>query len=440
MKNQSDKTIVVVGGGAGGIELVVSLSRKYKNSQYKVILIDKEKTHIWKPHLHEVAAGSLDSHYEQVDYLNLASKFNFEFIWGEMCNLNKDTKTVTVKPKFNNSGEEILPEREVKYDNLIIAIGSTSNDFGTPGVRENSFSLDDLISANNFHETMLEKVLQKEHQTSGEGEHFCVSIIGGGATGCELAMSLHQTTRQLSQFGLENLKNKPIKITLINAADQVLPGMSQKISDGATAILKDAEVKVLNSSKVIALEKNKAIIDHKGEKIELFADMQVWAAGVKSPDFLSKLGLETNRGNQFIVNGQLQTSDSSIFAIGDCACVKWINAPKDGMNVPPRAQSAHQMSEYLVKYLDKINSGIKVPDFVYKDFGSLISLGSGETVGTLMGFLQGKSLFVEGKVAKLMYLHLYQHHQIKINGLIPAFFLLIGKLIQKRFKPTVKLH
>lgn len=432
------KRIVVIGGGAGGLELVTSLAKRYTKGQYKIILIDKEKTHIWKPHLHEVAAGSLDSHYEQVDYLNLASKFNFEFIWGEMFSLNKDNKTLIVKSKLNSFGEEILPERKVKYDNLIIAVGSTSNDFGTPGVKEHSFRLDDLNSANKFHEIMLEKVLQKEYNDNND--HFCVNIIGGGATGTELACQLTESTRQLSQFGLEKLKNKPIKITLINAADQVLPGMSQKISNGATTILKEAGVNVLNSSKVLFLENNKAIIDYKGEKIELFADMQVWAAGVKSPDFLSQLGLETNRGNQFIVNGQLQTSDPAIFAIGDCACVKWINAPKDGINVPPRAQSAHQMSEYLVKYIDKINNGDKVPDFVYKDFGSLISLGSSETVGTLMGFMQGKSLFIEGKVAKLMYLHLYQHHQIKINGFIPAFFLLLGKLIQKRFKPIVKLH
>lgn len=434
------KNIVIIGGGAGGLELVIGLARKLKkNSEFNIVLVDKEKTHIWKPHLHEVAAGSLDSHYEQVDYLNLASKFNFEFVWGEMSNLNKDTKTITVKAKLNSFGEEILPEREVKYDNLIIAVGSTSNDFGTPGVKENSFSLDDLISANKFHETMLEKVLQKEYQNSDD-KNFSVLIIGGGATGTELAAQLNQATRQLSQFGLENLKNKPIKITLINAAEQLLPGLSQKISNGVKEILDTLEVKVLNSSKVVALEKNKAIIEHQGEKIELFADLIVWAAGVKSPEFLSKIGLDTNRGNQFIVNGQLQTSDPEIFAIGDCACVKWINSPKEGMNVPPRAQSAHQMSEYLVKYLDKINQGKKVPDFEYKDFGSLISLGSGETVGTLMGFMQGKSLFVEGKVAKLMYLHLYQLHQIKINGFIPAFFLLIGKLIQKKFKPTVKLH
>lgn len=430
--------IVIVGGGAGGLELVCGLSKKYKK-QFELILVDKEKTHIWKPHLHEVAAGKLDSHHEQVDYLNLASKFNFEFIWGEMSNLNKEEKTITLREKFNSAGEQFLPERQLSYDNLIIAVGSTSNGFGTPGVRENSFSLDDLDAANNFHEIMLEKVLQKEYEVT-ESDNFSVVIVGGGSTGCELAAQLTESTHQLSKFGLEKLKNKPIKITVINAAEQVLPGMSQKISDGAKQILEESGVKILNSSKVIALEKNKAIIEHKGEKINLYADLTVWAAGVKSPDFLSKLGLETNRGNQFIVNGQLQTSDSSIFAIGDCACVKWINPPKEGLNVPPRAQSAHQMSEYLIKNLDKINKGIKVPDFVYKDFGSLISLGSTETVGTLMGFLQGRSLFVEGRLAKMMYIHLYQHHQIKINGLVAAFFLLIGKLIQKRFKPNVKLH
>lgn len=435
------KNVVIVGGGAGGLELAVGLAKKYrKNQMYKVILVDKEKTHIWKPHLHEVAAGRLDAHYEQVNYLNLANKFGFEFVWGELINLQRSTQTLTLKQKCNNAGQEIIPERHIIYDDLVIAIGSGSNDFGTPGVREYSFSLDDLNAANSFHQIMLETVLQKEYDTQ-DGDHFRVTIVGGGATGVELAAELTETTRQLSKFGLNKLKDKPIKITVVNAADQLLPGLSQKISNGAKAILEEADVTVLNSAKVIALEKNNAVIEYQGEKINLYSDLQVWAAGVKSPDFLSQLdGLSTNRGNQLIVNGQLQTNDAHIFAIGDCACVKWINAPKEGMNVPPRAQSAHQMSDYIIKYLDKINHQEKVPDFMYKDFGSLISLGSGETVGTLMGFLKGKHLFVEGKVAKFMYIHLYQHHQIKINGFVPAIFLLLGKLIQKRFKPQVKLH
>jgi NADH:ubiquinone reductase (H+-translocating) len=201
-----------------------------------------------------------------------------------MSNLNKDTKTITIKPKLNSVGEEFLPERHLNYYNLVIAVGSTSNDFGTPGVKENSFSLDDLNAANSFHETMLEKVLQKEYEVA-ESDNFSVTIIGGGATGVELASELTETTQQLSQFGLEKLKNKPIKITVINAADQLLPGLSQKISDGAKQILEESGVNVLNSSKVIALEKNKAIIDHKGEKINLYADLIVWAAGLNHLTF-----------------------------------------------------------------------------------------------------------------------------------------------------------
>lgn len=429
--------VLIVGGGAGGLELAVGLSKKNIKG-LNVTLIDKEKTHIWKPHLHEVAAGKLDSHYEQVDYINLANRFEFDFIWGEMSSLDKANRKIGINPKFNANGEEVLPKRELSYDVLVMAIGSTSNDFGTPGVREFAFSLDDLESANKFHEMMLEKVMQKEY--SKESDNLKITIVGGGATGVELAAELTETTRQLSKFGLHKLKNNPVKITLVNASEQLLPGLSDKISQGAKVILEQSKVTVMNSAKVIAIEDGNAVVELNGEKVNIPADLQVWAAGVKSPMFLSQLGLEANRGNQLIVNSNLRTSDENIFAIGDCACAKWVNAPKEGLNVPPRAQSAHQMSDYLIKNLESLMANKPVADFVYKDFGSLISLGSQESVGTLMGFLQGKSLFVEGKLAKMMYIHLYQHHQIKINGMVSAFFLLLGKLIQKRFKPKVKLH
>lgn len=432
------KNIVIVGGGAGGGELAVGLSKKYRN-QYKVTLIDKEKTHIWKPHLHEVAAGSLDAHQEQVDYLNLANKYNFDFVWGEMTGMNRANKQIFLKAKHNSTGEEILPERTISYDYVVIGVGSTSNDFGTKGVKDFAFSLDNLDSANKFHECMLEKVLQKEH--SQDTDNFRISIVGGGATGVELAAELSNTIAKLSHFGLDKLNKNPVKITVVNAADQLLPGLSEKISLGAKAILEDSNVNVLNSAKVISIEKGKANIEQHGKSFTLVSDLIVWAAGVKSADFLSKLdGLTVNRGNQLVVKENLQTEDPSVFAIGDCASLKWIDSPKEGMMVPPRAQAAHQMSSYLIKNLDKIVKGEEVKPFVYKDWGSLISLGSGETVGTLMGFLKGKHLFIEGKVAKMFYINLYNHHQVQINGLFPAMFMLVGKLIQKAFKPKVKLH
>lgn len=436
--------IVIIGGGAGGLELAVGLAKKYRKNSHQVVLVDKEKVHLWKPHLHEIASGTLDSHYEQVDYLSLANKYNFRFVWGELGSVNRHDKKIILKEKHNKKGELIIPEREITYDKLVIGIGSTSNDFGTPGVREFAFSLDNLCSANTFQKTLLEKIIQKEH-CHGD-ENFVITIVGGGATGVELAAELNETTRKLSAFGLDKLKNRPLKLNVVNAAAQLLPGLSQKISDGAKDILESFSVNILNNSKVVAIKQGEVVIEKEGHTESLMSDMIVWAAGVKSDNLLAGLdGLEVTRSNQLVVNDLLQTTlDEHVFAIGDCCAVKWVKAPKDGMLVPPRAQAAHQMSEYLIANFDAIIAGkIKADSgkgFVYRDLGSLVSLGENDTVGTLMGFLQGKSLFVEGKIAKFMYLWLYHSHQIKINGWIAAMGLLMGKHIQKRFRPKVKLH
>lgn len=119
--------IVIVGGGAGGLELAVGLSKKYRKSNIQVTLVDREKTHMWKPHLHEVAAGILDSHAEQVAYLNVASRFGFNFVWGNMQALDKEKKSITLAPMLNAQGIELLRARELAYDYLVMAVGSTSN-------------------------------------------------------------------------------------------------------------------------------------------------------------------------------------------------------------------------------------------------------------------------------------------------------------------------
>lgn len=435
-----EQKIVIVGGGAGGLELAVGLAKKAGKMNISVILIDCEKTHVWKPHLHQIAAGSMYAQTEQLDYLHLANKFKFKFILGRFVSCDSEKQTIKLEEKLNEKGEVIIPEREISYDRLVMAIGSTSNDFGTKGVKEHSFSLDNLPTAEKFHNTMLEKAIQKEHQESDTP--LTITIVGGGATGVELAAELTDTIKSLSQFGLDKLKKNSFQLNVINAADVLLPGLSPKISQGAKEILEDLKVNVLNSAKVIEITKNSTIIDKNNERIEIYSDLIVWAAGVKSSDALKNIpNLELTSNNQIKVTETLQAiGNKNIFVIGDCASIPWIGGPKEGLNVPPRAQAAHQMSDYLVKYMGEILVGEKVPPFIYKDYGSLISLGGEDTVGTLMGFMQGKSLFIEGKIAKAMYINLYQHHQIKINGLVPAVGMLVGKTIHERFKPKVKLY
>jgi NADH dehydrogenase len=138
------------------------------------------------------------------------------------------------------------------------------------------------------------------------------------------------------------------------------------------------------------------------------------------------------------VTPTLQTSaDPSIFAIGDCAA-----CPREGHTtpVPPRAQAAHQRAAHLVKQLRRQLAGQKLEPFVYRDFGSLVSLGKYSTVGSLMGFLVGKNIFIEGHLARLMYRSLYKMHEYALHGGGKVFLGSLARGLSRRAEPQVKLH
>jgi NADH dehydrogenase len=171
---------------------------------------------------------------------------------------------------------------------------------------------------------------------------------------------------------------------------------------------------------------------------EVPADFTVWAAGIKCPEVLRDLdGLESNRIHQLVVRPTLQaTRDDDVFALGDCAAAPW----KEGRNVPPRAQSAHQMSNHLVKTLGRRLAGRPPTEFRYRDFGSLVSLGSYQSVGTLMGFVTGGTLRVEGLLAKLFYISLYRLHIWALHGFWRMALDTLARLIRSQTEPKVKLH
>jgi NADH dehydrogenase len=148
-------------------------------------------------------------------------------------------------------------------------------------------------------------------------------------------------------------------------------------------------------------------------------------------------GLETNRLNQLVVTPTLQTTrDLDIFALGDCAA-----CPRGGGAwVPPRAQAAHQQASLMVEQIDRRLAGRPMAEFTYRDFGSLVSLGRYSTVGSLMGFLVGKSMFIEGYFARLMYRSLYKMHQTALHGRAPVLWRTLAGLLSSRAETGVKLH
>jgi NADH dehydrogenase len=268
-----------------------------------------------------------------------------------------------------------------------------------------------------------------------------VAIIGAGATGVELAAELHRTTREVVAFGLDRIDvDKDIKVSLIEAADRILPALVPRLSQATEQLLSRLGVQVLTSSKVMEVMPT-GIRLADGREIE--SELVVWAAGVKAPDFLKDFGgLETNRMNQLLVHDTLQTTrDPDIFALGDCAACPCSDA--DGGRagiVPPRAQAAHQQATHMWQQIQRRLASKPLKPYRYRDFGSLVSLGKFSTVGNMMGGLIGKSLMIEGYFAKLMYLSLYKLHELAIHGTLKTTLTTLSRMITKQTNPTVKLH
>jgi NADH:ubiquinone reductase (H+-translocating) len=268
-------------------------------------------------------------------------------------------------------------------------------------------------------------------------EQLNVAIVGGGATGVELAAELHKTTRELVAYGFEKIDpERDIKMTIIEAGPRILAALPERVSLAAQDLLKSLHVEVLTGERVTQI-RDDAVITASGRTIGV--ELAVWAAGIKAPDFLHELdGLESNRINQLLVHQTLQTTRGpDVFAIGDCACCPW---PQHGPCVPARAQAAHQQATHLVRNLKRRLRGRALQPYVYRDFGSLVSLGEYSTVGSLMGKLVGGSMFVEGLFARIMYVSLYRMHLYALHGLAKVVFDVMGRLFTRRTEPRVKLH
>ncbi|MES9981434.1 MAG: NAD(P)/FAD-dependent oxidoreductase, partial [Candidatus Thiodiazotropha sp. 6PLUC5] len=390
--------IIVVGGGAAGLELATHLGRRLgKRGRGQITLIDATRTHIWKPLLHQVAAGTFDPDQHALGYLAHARWNHYRFRLGMMQDLDRVERKIILAPLYNDKGEELIPSRSFSYDYLVFAVGSVSNDFGIPGVKDHCLMLDTKSQAARFQQQLLEALIKANTQNTPlkEGQ-LDVAIIGAGATGVELAAQLHQVTRQISQYGFETIEpDRHIHLHILDAGPRILPALPEKLSSQVQQELESLGIKVHVSEKVTKITEDEV---HTDSGLVIPATIKVWAAGIKGPDFLSQLNLTINRINQLKVNGDLTLEDDErIFAIGDCAaCVM----NEQGDLVPPRAQAAHQQASFVAKALVKRIKGQNFDKkYIYRDYGSLVTLGRYSTVGSLMGAITG-SVRVSGWIAR----------------------------------------
>ncbi|KVD52856.1 pyridine nucleotide-disulfide oxidoreductase [Burkholderia ubonensis] len=445
--------IIIVGGGAGGLELATRLGDRYgargnRPAQALVTLVDRYPTHIWKPLLHEVAAGSMDPFTQELEYAAQARWHGFEFQQGELVGLDRATKRITLSPVNDSDGAELLPQRALDYDTLVIAIGSTTHFFGVQGAQENAIALDTVAEAERFRKRLIAACMRAEHQNPAPVEvsgnpsapaepRIQVAIVGGGATGVELSAELRNTAQVLSAYGLHKLDPRhDVGIVLIESGPRILPALQERVSTATAELLEKLGVRLMLSERVTEVAPG-VVRTASGKSVR--ADLTVWAAGIKAPAVLARLdGLQVNKLGQLDVRRTLQAAnDDNVFALGDCAACAW---PGNERNVPPRAQAAHQQASFLLKAIGCKLEGRPLPEFTYRDFGSLVSLGHFSAVGNLMGGLIGGNMLIEGLFARFMYMSLYRLHIAALHGYPRMMLDTVAHWLRRTTLPRVKLH
>jgi NADH dehydrogenase len=437
MKDESARKIVVVGGGSGGLKLATRLGHRYRrDSTVEITLVDDTLTHVWKPLLHEIAAGTLDMHEDECDYLAHARRHHFRFVWGRMQGLDRQARRIKLAPLGDDDTDDEAP-RELAYDLLVISVGGISDDFGVPGVADHCYRLDSAPEAERFRQRLLEAYLKagQSDRPSAPGE-LDVAIVGGGATGVELAAELDKMRHELKEYGAVGIDAvDDTTLTVIERAPRLLPGLPDDLAESTEKELGERGIQVMTGEAVSEVTRD-GVRTASGADIP--ARFTVWAAGVRGHPFLANLdGLETNNRDQLIVKRSLQTTvDDAIFAMGDCAA-----CPLDDSGqrfVPPRAQAADQQAKFLVRELPRYLKGRELSSYVYRDRGSLVSLDD-TAVGTIMGALLGNVTF-EGWTALVSYRWLYRSHQRALHGSFRALMLWVSDLLGRRHRPRLKLH
>ena len=419
--------IVIVGGGVAGIEVATSLGR---GGRADVTLADRSLSHVWKPMLHTFAAGTARADRQKVDFFAQARRNGFRFQPGALVGIDRQAQRVRIAVE----AAEGRPEVDLAYDLLVLAIGSRANDFGTPGVSEHCLTIDDLTEAEHFHDQLRCHLLARLDR----GGRLEIAIVGGGATGVELAAELKHAINLFAAYGSPDLPGR-LRLTLIESGARLLPAFPEKVSRAAARTLSDLAVEVRIGALVTAADAEGFTLKD-GSRIP--AGLKVWAAGVKAPDVLADLdGLERSRTGQLVVGPDLRTTrDPAIIALGDCAS---LTDPQTGKPVPATAQAARQQAQHLARHLGRAlasgdTAATELPPFHYVEKGAIVSLADFNGWGTLGRYTFGGGR-LNGLSARLTHDLLYRQHQIGLYGLLRGTLTWVLDDLDHLISPPVKL-
>ena len=422
--------IVIVGGGVAGLILATRLGHVLGRRRLaRISLVDRSWVHVWKPMLHTFAAGTWNVYEQQVQYVAHARAHHFEYVPGQLDAIDRTARRICLAP-LQAAGEVVAGGRELEYDVLVLAFGSRANDFGTPGVVEHCYFIDSQDQADSFNARLRAQVVR----SFAEGGSIDIAIVGGGATGVELAAELSRMVDLAAGYGEADIRQR-LRLTLLESAPRILNVFPEAVSASAASQLRALGVDVRTGVRVIAADAGGFVLDG-GERVP--ATLKVWAAGIRAAGSFDESGLQLNRAGQVVAGSDLLAiGEQSIFALGDCASLVPEGAERP---LPSTAQVANQQALHLSRHLPAwLRDGTPIPPFRFRDFGALVALGDYNAFGTLGRFGFFKGGFIKGRFAQLNHALLYRRHQLSLHGPARAALMWLAERINALVQPSIRI-
>lgn len=379
------KRVVIVGGGFGGLQLLLKIVRK----GFQVVLLDKNNFHQFQPLLYQVATAGLEPS---------AISFPFRKIIQKEKDIHfRIAKLISVEESKNEITTDI---GKLKYDHLVLAMGTSTNFFGQKNFEDHAISMKTASDAIFIRNTILQNFEQSllETDTVEISKYLNIALVGGGPTGVELAGAFAEMKKYILPKEYPELDLSNMNIMLFEASPRLLAGMSENASANALKYLLKMGVDVRLNTKVEDYDGSNLTI---ADSNTIHTKTVVWAAGVIANSFKGIDDSLYARGNRIKVDRFNRVIGmKNVFVIGDQSYMETPNYPKGH---PQVAQTAIQQAKLLAKNLISIKRSGNLKEFEYRDKGSMATVGRNRAVADL------KVVKLKGALAWMMWsvVHLF---------------------------------
>lgn len=383
--------ILILGGGFAGIEVLRQLQKAFQNDiGIDITLVSRDNFFLFTPMLPEISSGMIETRHIVTPLRVFCNRA--KFYEADVESIDMDNKQIVISHRIGKQTNPIeWRSHLLKYDYLVIALGSETNFFGMNEASKQAFtlkSLGDAIFLRNHVINMLEQADIEHEDLNLRTSLLTFVVIGGGFSGVEIVGELNDFVLDSIKHFYHNLEKAKIRRVLVNSGARILPEVTEELSEFALQKLRENGIEVILNTRVIDITSQGVKLN---DGTNISTQTIVWAGGGKPPSLLSGLSCEHDKSGRLVTNDFLEVigHTESVMALGDCAS---ITDPNTGKSCPPTAQHAIRQGKVAAINListikDQVNAKKK---FDYKTKGVMTLIGKRNGVGILLGYkIQG---------------------------------------------------